>query len=117
MTYHLLIADDDGVCLVIARVATQLYPTVTLSSVLDGAQALAAFHAHLPNLVITDLHMPGMDGLALVRAIRDLTSTVPILMLSSDWEAKADALAAGATCFLEKPFTIAALRQTLNELL
>lgn len=74
----------------------------------DGRQALAALHSISPDLVITDINMPEMDGLALVREIRKLPSLgrTPVLILTtdSDDEAKASARAAGATGWIGKPF-------------
>ena len=115
---HLLIVDDDdGVRTFVAHVAMRVYPALTLDSVLDGAEAFRAFGQHPADLVITDMQMPIMSGLDLIRALRALPSAVPILMLSSDSMVQTAALATGATRFLAKPFAIAALRQTLRELL
>jgi two-component system chemotaxis response regulator CheY len=58
--------------------------------------------------VLTDLNMPGMDGLQLVRELRKLSTFtgVPIVLLTteSDAERKAQAKAAGATGWITKPF-------------
>jgi two-component system chemotaxis response regulator CheY len=74
----------------------------------DGAAALAALKAEPVDLVITDLKMPGMDGLSLIRALREqaVYASTPILMLSteSDGALKAEGSKAGATQWLEKPF-------------
>jgi two-component system, chemotaxis family, chemotaxis protein CheY len=74
----------------------------------DGRQALAALHSISPDLVITDINMPEMDGITLLREIRkhpELSRTpVLILTTSSDDEVKASARAAGATGWIGKPF-------------
>ncbi len=71
----------------------------------DGESALADFRAWDPQLVITDLRMPHMDGVELCRRIRD-TSNVPIIVLSVNAEkpSKVDALDSGADDYVTKPF-------------
>lgn len=49
----------------------------------DGAEALALFHARRPDLVITDIRMPSMDGLTLARAIHDVAKSTPILVTTA----------------------------------
>ena len=73
----------------------------------DGMQALHEMKGWLPDLVITDLRMPNMDGLALCRAIR-AESRVPIIVLSVKGEEaiKVEALDAGADDYITKPFNV-----------
>ncbi len=73
----------------------------------DGEEALAVFHQWKPDLIITDLSMPGMGGLELCRRIRKL-SAVPILVLSIKGEerVKVEALDTGADDYITKPFGI-----------
>lgn len=49
----------------------------------NGAEGLAAFRSQAPQLVITDIQMPGMDGLAMAAAIRELNPAVPILVTTA----------------------------------
>lgn len=74
----------------------------------DGDAGLRAAEARRYDLVLTDQNMPGLDGIALIKALRALQAyrRVPILMLtteSSD-EMKSQGRAAGATGWLVKPF-------------
>ena len=73
----------------------------------DGAEALAKFMKVQPELVITDLAMPGMDGIELTREIR-ARSAVPIIVLSvrNQDTAKVAALDEGADDYITKPFSI-----------
>src|SRR5215813_26252 len=73
----------------------------------DGETALEIMKDWTPDLVITDLSMPNMDGLELSRKLR-LTSKVPILVLSVRGEerTKVQALDAGADDYVTKPFGI-----------
>lgn len=73
----------------------------------DGMTALETFNEWQPDLVITDLAMPRMDGLELCRQLREV-SQVPIIVLSAKGEEKTkiDALDLGADDFITKPFGI-----------
>jgi len=73
----------------------------------EGESALANFKEWSPELVITDLYMPHMDGVELCRRIREMSS-VPIIVLSVKGEerTKVDALDSGADDYVTKPFGI-----------
>ena len=73
----------------------------------EGESALANFKEWSPELVITDLYMPHMDGVELCRRIRELSS-VPIIVLSVKGEerTKVEALDSGADDYVTKPFGI-----------
>lgn len=73
----------------------------------DGDDALAQFLKTPPELVITDLAMPGMDGIALTKEIRE-RSQIPIIVLSvrSQDASKVAALDEGADDYITKPFSI-----------
>ncbi|HUC63807.1 MAG TPA: response regulator [Stellaceae bacterium] len=74
----------------------------------DGQKALTALRSMQVDLVITDLNMPNMDGVSLIRNLRadPRYRAVPILMLTteSDPSKKAEGRAAGATGWIVKPF-------------
>jgi two-component system KDP operon response regulator KdpE len=73
----------------------------------DGEEALAVFKQWQPDLVITDLSMPGMGGLELCRRIRKISS-VPIIVLTVKGEEsiKVEALDTGADDYITKPFGV-----------
>jgi len=73
----------------------------------DGEQALHEMKNWTPDLIITDLRMPNMDGLALCRTVRK-ESRVPIIVLSVKGEeaVKVEALDAGADDYVTKPFNV-----------
>jgi two-component system chemotaxis response regulator CheY len=88
----------------------------------DGNAGLAKARALRADMVITDLNMPGMNGLALIREIRKLPNYtgVPILFLSTESDAavRQEAKAAGATGWIVKPFQgeqlLAAVKKVLG---
>ncbi|SEM56646.1 two-component system, chemotaxis family, response regulator CheY [Sphingomonas gellani] len=74
----------------------------------DGVEGLAKAAANRFDMIVTDLNMPNMDGLTMIRELRKQPEQagVPIIFLTteSDAEMKAQAKAAGATGWLVKPF-------------
>jgi len=87
----------------------------------SGAAALNVARGTSFDLVISDLNMPGMDGLTLVGELRKLPAyrTVPILILTTemDPQKKQAAKAAGATGWLVKPFDATQLLATIRKVL
>jgi two-component system, chemotaxis family, chemotaxis protein CheY len=91
-------------------------------SAVDGNDGLAKARTMRADLVLTDLNMPGMNGLALIREIRKLPNYVgvPMLFLSTESSPalKQEAKAAGATGWIVKPFQqeqlLAAIRRVLG---
>ena len=79
----------------------------TLFEATKGAEAIAMLESSIPTLVIMDLGLPDIDGVDLIKRIRDW-STVPIIVLSvrSMESDKIDALDAGADDFVTKPFGV-----------
>ncbi|MER6190037.1 SpoIIE family protein phosphatase [Streptomyces cyaneofuscatus] len=79
----------------------------------DGQQALEAIRADAPDLVVSDVMMPRLNGLSLVRALRtdSRTASVPVVLLSAraGQEASIEGLQAGADDYLVKPFAAAEL--------
>ncbi|MYV67522.1 SpoIIE family protein phosphatase, partial [Streptomyces sp. SID2131] len=79
----------------------------------DGRQALDAVRAEAPDVVVSDVMMPRLNGLDLVRALRvdPRTASVPVLLLSAraGQEASIEGLRAGADDYLVKPFAAAEL--------
>lgn len=80
----------------------------TIVEACDGQDALQRLQGQPVDLVITDLNMPNLDGIGLIRAIRETAAYrfVPILMLTTESQAerKAEGKAAGATGWIVKPF-------------
>jgi two-component system KDP operon response regulator KdpE len=76
----------------------------------EGESALELFQAWMPDLVVTDLSMPNMNGLELCRRLRTITSA-PIIILSvrGEEKTKIEALDAGADDYVTKPFGMAEL--------
>ena len=84
----------------------------------SGEDGLAAAAAAAPDLVLLDLRLPDLDGIEVVRRLRDWTS-IPIVLLSGQGSERARvvALDAGADGFVDKPFSMEELRARVEALL
>ncbi|MGH2521380.1 MAG: response regulator [Anaerolineales bacterium] len=82
--------------------------------------AIEGFAQRFPDVILLDIHMPGMDGVEICRFIRrdPRTARVPILAMSSDTQPTLieRVRAAGADAFLSKPVDLEALERTLQEI-
>jgi two-component system, chemotaxis family, chemotaxis protein CheY len=87
----------------------------------DGVEALSIAKTRSVNLVITDVNMPNMDGISLIRELRSLPSYkfTPLLMLTTESSAdkKQQGKAAGATGWIVKPFNPEQLLNTVKKVL
>ena len=101
---RLLVVDDEPQIRRVLRLAL-MAQGFDVRTAADGEEALDAFRDFHPGLVITDLSMPHLDGLALTRRLRQ-QSSVPIIVLSVKGEepTKVAALDAGADDYVTKPF-------------
>jgi DNA-binding response OmpR family regulator len=112
----LLVEDADDLARVISReLETAGYEVV---HAIDGLEALQAHASIQPNLVILDWMLPGLDGLEVLRRIRQ-TSAVPVLMLTARGEEvdRVIGLEVGADDYLTKPFSMRELIARVRALL
>jgi PAS domain S-box-containing protein len=109
---RVLVADDNAdmreyLTRLLSTAGYRVYP------VANGAEALEAARAEVPDLIVSDVMMPELDGLALVAALRQepRTVAVPVLLLSAraGQEASIEGLQSGADDYLVKPFAAAEL--------
>jgi len=102
----ILVVDDDERTLRMLSSMLRLegYRVITASS---GSSALQEFDQEVPDLVLLDVKMPGLDGLEVCRHIREL-SRVPVIMLTArdSEEAAIEGLDAGADDYITKPFLV-----------
>ena len=84
------------------RMVIEILPTAEIIEAADGLEALQAYQKDGADFLVTDHQMPRIDGMTLIRRVRERAPDLPILMVSVNSHAKTDALAAGATWFLSK---------------
>lgn len=104
---RVLLADDNrDMREYVQRLLGRKYQVVAVE---DGEQAIQAVRQKLPDLVLSDVMMPKMNGFELLRALRaePVTAAIPVLLLSAraGEEAETEGLEAGADDYLVKPFT------------
>lgn len=115
----LIVDDESSIRAAAGRVLEQLNFKVLTAT--DGKDALAQVVLHRQTLqaVITDLHMPNMDGLELVRQLRELMPSLPILVSSGRMDDSVDLelKALGVVDRLNKPLTGKQLADALSDLI
>jgi CheY-like chemotaxis protein/phosphoribosyl 1,2-cyclic phosphodiesterase len=108
--FNILAVDDHPDTLTLVVRALQTEDQYTVSKATSGAEALAMIDSHLPDLVVLDYKMKGMDGMAVVQALRSnpATQSLPVLMLTSmaDEPSTRAGFDAGVTDYVTKPFSI-----------
>jgi DNA-binding response OmpR family regulator len=113
----LVVEDDDAIAQVLQRSLRMEGYEVRIAG--DGVTALDEAHGFLPDLVILDLGLPGLDGVDVAKSLRQTGDDVPILVLTArdGVEARVEGLDAGADDYLVKPFERQELLARLRALL
>lgn len=85
----------------------------------NGVRALEVLDGETPELVLTDVYMPEMDGLELVKALRDRSPLLPVIVMTAhgNEELALEALRAGASSYLPKRMLAADLPETVTQVL
>ncbi len=98
----LVVDDHEWIRDIAVQVVRQTLPDAQILITADGLAALQAFQTGGADFVVTNHHMPHMNGAELIRELRRQAPKLPIVMISIDTAAKSDAESAGATWFLTK---------------
>ena len=105
---HILIADDNPINLKVLRSMLE-GKGYEVTSAMDGAQALLGIQQAPPDLIILDIHMPKMDGLQVIDALKKdpALKSIPVIFISalSDPADKVLGFQKGAVDYIEKPFS------------
>jgi CheY-like chemotaxis protein len=113
---HVLIVEDTKMLRALIQVF-MMGASVTFEEAQDGAEGLARCRARRPDLVISDVRMPNMDGFELCAAIRadPALRDVPVILLTTldDEASRQHGHLVGADAFLTKPVTPAELREAV----
>ena len=117
----ILVVEDSEDCASTLEIALDSLAGVEVRFLRTAEEALRVLRGSPISAIITDIQLPGMDGLEFVSHLRGDSnhSSLPILVISGaiERDAPARALAAGATAFFSKPFSPAAVRQKLEALI
>jgi len=102
---HVLIVDDDHEITHALTVRLRA-ADCEVCETHDGDSGLKAVKEQSPDVIILDIRMPGCDGLTFLARLqeRKRTKVIPVIVLSANASDKAQALEAGAYCFISKPY-------------
>ena len=111
----ILLIDDEEDILKVLSLSLKIdgYDVITAT---NGNQGIEQFEQTLPQIVLTDIKMPGMDGLQVLRKIKELTSDVEVIIITGhgDIDSAIEALQYGASDFIHKPVKDKALAIALE---
>jgi two-component system chemotaxis response regulator CheY len=118
----LVVDDSAAIRKILNRVLRQTGMAIgTIHEAGDGQEALDLLTSHRPNLILTDINMPKMDGLQLLAALKgsDDWRPIPVVMITTEGgETKvAEAVRLGAAGYVRKPFTADQIKEKLVGLL
>jgi len=102
---RILVVDDEAP---IREVLTEYFATegYAVEAATSGVEALSAIRGHRADLVLLDVRMPGLDGVQVLRRIRELDDTVPVIMVTANEDVglAKETLKLGAFDYIAKPF-------------
>ena len=118
---RVLIVDDDES---VRQMLTAFFETtfaergVVVEAVADGAAALDAVRRAIPALIVLDIEMPGIDGVAAYRAIRDMYPRLPVIMVTGNESRRtaAELTALGVFSYMPKPVRLTYLEHIVTAL-
>ena len=118
MTNQVLIVEDSPDNMIIVSFILQRmgYEVVEAWTGIEGYQQVLDI---LPSLIITDYHLPGLNGVELVKKIRDTESIahIPVIAMTADIYARPELMQAGCDAYITKPVRKGILLRTINQVL
>ncbi len=113
----LIVDDDPDIHLLLGKALADT--GIELGSALDGVEGLSRIENEAWDLILTDVIMPGLDGLALLELVRALRPSLRVVVMTVDSTAEKiiSAIREHAFSWLSKPFTLEAVREAVEEAL
>src|SRR5262249_52494919 len=119
VTRKLLVVDDSPMDRLLTGSLVQNFGPWTVLTAGNGVEALDVLQKETPDLVLTDLQMPEMDGLQLVREVRTRYPAVPVILMTGHGseDIAIQALKSGAASYVPKKSLARDLAETLDQVL
>jgi response regulator RpfG family c-di-GMP phosphodiesterase len=114
----LIVDDESSIRGVLRDVTRRMFQASTLEAK-DAQEALVLFAQRHPDVVITDIRMPGMDGLTLLRKMKEQDPAIPVILITGfpSLDMAIQGMKEGASDFLTKPFSIDQVQLVLQKAL
>jgi len=116
---HILVVDDDQINIMVAERILETH-SYKVSTAYSGEETLEFLKETTPDLILMDLHMPGMDGFEIVRRIKEneKASKIPIIFLTADNDRQTEVqcFKEGAADFITKPFEVDIMIQRIGRI-
>ena len=123
MAFNVLIVDDSSSMRSVIKKTLQMsgFDVGRFFEAGNGGEALAVLEKEWADIILTDLHMPQMDGLAFLKTLRkeEILSSTPVIVVTTEGreERIKELLGMGAKACIKKPFRPEEIKQTLMEIL
>lgn len=114
--HSVLVVDDDRACCTALQMLLR-GDGFDVEIAFSGAEALAGIDRSPPDVLLSDIRMPGIDGFMLLRAARAKSKDLVVILMSAEGATEADVLGAGADAYLVKPLDIELVVHTIGDAL
>lgn len=113
----LLVEDDPDDQLFFLDAINELDLKCNCAVVNDGQEALVHLEAHKPDIIFTDVNMPLVDGVELLKSIQHLIKNIPVVVMSTSLKDREKCMELGACFFFQKPASFAELNAQIKNML
>ncbi len=113
----ILLVDDSRTIRNIQKNTLKTLGHEDIAEAADGLEALSFLASTRPELMLVDWNMPNMDGITLIKKVRETDKTLPIIMVTTEAEKSRviEAVKAGVNNYVVKPFTAETLADKINQ--
>jgi len=113
----ILLVDDSRTIRNIQKNTLKMLGHTDISEAADGLEALTCLSNERPDLMLVDWNMPNMDGITLIKKVRETDQALPIIMVTTEAEKTRviEAVKAGVNNYVVKPFTADTLSEKINQ--
>lgn len=113
----ILLVDDSRTIRNIQKNTLKTLGLTDVTEAADGLEALSCLANERPDLMLVDWNMPNMDGITLIRKVRETDKALPIIMVTTEAEKSRvlEAVKAGVNNYVVKPFTAETLSEKIQQ--